>query len=323
MINVPLSRPFNVETNYEVAIVCSLQDPLCQQRVKISTATMSGVPVDKLPWAKVARHNSQFSSNNGGTMETAHTFKVGDPIIVYRSTSSEQDWTVHGHPGSIASESGAGGAGSTTGPQNFFWNSDVRTANTQSAKPKVKQTTYPADNTATWNNPGQIQTQLSSEPDVRQHFDAKAKQYNYPSLYQTDIWNKAQHIIKSMATGSPVTQVILNEDQTFLAEASKNNNPLQIMHRLRMELNTPDLGGFLTEQTPNGLVKTIQGLMSGGGMPGLQGIIGTVTNLISSIESSAQAVITQQQGQNQAMANNNQQLAGDGTPLPLQTGVSV
>ena len=304
MIVVPINRPMNMETMYEVAVVCSLQDPLLQQRIQISTASMSGIPAAKLPWAKCAKNHSQVSSQQGGTMEASHTFKMGDVVLVYRATASEQDWTVHGHPGSIASESGVGGAGTSTGPQNFYWNSDLKTANTQTAKPKTTKTTYPADGTATWNNPGQVMMELASDPDVRKLFDTKAKAFNYPQLYQTDVWNQAQHIIKSAATGSPVTQVIQQMDQTLIAEAQKNGQALQMLHRLRMELNTPDINGFGNQQVPQGVIKTFQSLLSGGGIPGLQGILGTIENLVSAFSSMGQSVLSQQAQQNQAMANN-------------------
>lgn len=297
---VPLNRPFNIETNIVPAVINSLQDPLCQGRCRIQTAEMSGVQPTNLPWAKAAINHSQLTNDQGGTTESPHSFKLGDLILVYRTTGSQQDWTIHGHPGTTLS----GQSQNSVGPQNFFWNSDLRTANTTSAKPKVTQTTYPQDGQPTWFNPGQVTSQLAQQPDVRQFYNAMGQKYNLPALYQQDLWANAQHILQSSAVGSPVTQVIMNQDQNFISEAQKNSQALQMLHRLRMELNTSDFNGF-GNQANNGAITTFQGLLSGGGLGGgLSGIIGMVTNLFGVFNQMGQNSIQIGTQQNQAVANN-------------------
>ena len=98
---VSTQRPLNIETEYEFGVVNSLQDPLNQFRVRISTASLAGVAVENLPWARALHSHSQLTSKQGSTIESAHSLKRGDIILVYRPTASEQDWIIAGHPSSI------------------------------------------------------------------------------------------------------------------------------------------------------------------------------------------------------------------------------
>jgi hypothetical protein len=249
-------------------------------------------------------------------MESSHSFKIGDVILVSRPTGSVQDWMVAGHPGTIAQQQNASGQSSTTttGPQNFFWPGFLQTANPQSAKPKVTQTTYPADGTPTWTNPGQtVQVQIASQPDVRQFFDQKAGQYNFPALYQSNLWKQGMHILQSSATGSPITQIIQQLDQTLTAEAQGSGQALQMLHRLRTELNTSNFNGFLPNAN-NGLVQTFQSLLSGGGLSGLGNIQGLLGNLLGAFSSFGTGSINIGTLQNTAM-NTNNLLSAAGTAI--------
>lgn len=98
---ISIKRPLNIEQDYEIGIISSLQDPLGQARVQISTATLDQMPAENLPWAKAMNNNSQVTTNQGSTMTSPHSFKRGDYVLVYRPTASEQDWIVAGHPGTI------------------------------------------------------------------------------------------------------------------------------------------------------------------------------------------------------------------------------
>jgi hypothetical protein len=98
---VSTQRPLNTETQYEYGVINDLKDPLLQGRVKISTASLAQVDIDSLPWAKSMTNHSQLTNQQGSTKESAHSFKRGDVILVYRPTASEQDWMIAGHPSTI------------------------------------------------------------------------------------------------------------------------------------------------------------------------------------------------------------------------------
>lgn len=185
--------------------------------------------------------------------------------------------------------------------ENFIWNGDLKTGNTTSAKPKRVKTTYPQN--PTWSNPGQVVMQLAQQPDVRQYFLAKMGQYNMPQLGQQDLWTQGQHINQSPSTGSPVTQVILQQDKTFISEAQKNNQVVQMLQRLRTELNTSNFNNFVNLAN-NGLVQTFQSLLSGGGISGLSGISGMAENLLSAFTSMGNQTVQTNANQNQAQSNN-------------------
>ena len=262
-----------------MAVVNSLNDPLCQHRICISTASMSGVQPSGLPWAKAMNNNSQLSGQNGNsTMTSSHSLKPGDLVLVQRPTGSQQDWMILGHPGTLlGTTSQQGGAGFVNGPLQFIFNL-LHIQDSQSTKPKIQQTTVPKDGEPTWTNPTGSQVTQSSQADPRQYFNQMATQYNKPALYQPNIWAKGQNITTSPASGSPITQIIQQLDQTFVREAQGNSNALQMLHRLRMQLNTSDMQNF----TPNGqqgFIQTVQGLLMGGGSSGLGNIQGLLSNL--------------------------------------------
>jgi hypothetical protein len=293
MVAIPLSSvtrlaPFNIETNFEFAIVNSLNDPTMQHRVRISTASMSGVQPSGLPWAKAMNTNSQItngsqsSAQGGSTMTSTHSLKPGDIIMVQRPTSSGQDWIIIGHPGTIlgsgSNPQGAAASGFSNGPQNFIFNL-LHIQDAQRTKPKNQSTNVPADGTPTWTNPTGSTVQQSSQPDPRQYYNQMAQSYSTPSLYQPNIFKQGMHIITSPATGSPITQVIQQMDQTFMREAQQNSNALGILHRLRLQLNTSDMNGF-TPNNQQGIIQTVQQLLSGGGgIPGIGNIASMLTNL--------------------------------------------
>lgn len=187
----------------------------------------------------------------------------------------------------------------------FFWNGDLRTGNTQSAKPKQIKATYPVN--PTWNNPGQQTFTIDSQSnpkDVRGYYKRKMGEYN--SLSQTDLWANGYHITNSMATGSPVTQVIQQEDQSFVAEAQKNSNVVQMLHQLRLENNTSDFNQF-QNQAAGGQLQTIQNLLS--------------SSLFSAFTGMGASSISTGTTQNTAVANNqllnanNQLINANGQPI--------
>ena len=112
-MNYP-NKPYSREGQLVPALICSLEDPAGQQRCQIQTGAMSDI-VDRktLPWAKVLNNNSQVHSEKGGTMTSSHTFKVGDWVMVNPPLAEgSHNYFVHGHPGTIANNSGGmGGTG--------------------------------------------------------------------------------------------------------------------------------------------------------------------------------------------------------------------
>jgi hypothetical protein len=176
-----------------------------------------------------------------------------------------------------------------------FFHFDLPTGNSKTAKPKTVSTTYPAS--PTYNNPGQITFKLSDQPDVRTYAQ---KKIGAIAMGDSQMWANGFHITESQATGSPITQVIQQEDQTFIAEAQRNSNPLQMMHRLRTELNTTDFNGFIPKAN-TGLMQTFQSLLSGSGIGNIPGMS---TNLLSAFTSIGSAATSTGQTQNEALANN-------------------
>lgn len=174
----------------------------------------------------------------------------------------------------------------------FVHNGDLRTANTSAAKPKRVKTTYPQDGQATWTNPGQQQFQLADQPDVRQFFLQKFSQYNLSGPgAQQDLWTQGQHINLAKNVGTPITKVIQQQDNTFKAEAQKNNQALQVMDGLRQQLNQSNFANF-GQQANNGLIQTIQPMLS------------QIQGLFQQFMQMGSAQSSYNQNQNTALANN-------------------
>ena len=110
-----VQNPYTRDTIGEHALIVSLEDPAGQERCQIQTALLADI-VDrkKLPWCKFFRPHSQVDSKQGGTMESAHSCKVGDWIMVCRPYGNDQDYVAfHGaHPGTIANNQSGGGGSS-------------------------------------------------------------------------------------------------------------------------------------------------------------------------------------------------------------------
>jgi len=176
-----------------------------------------------------------------------------------------------------------GGAG---GNQSFVWQTDLRTGSKSAKSPRV-QTQYPQDGQISYTNPGQTTFKLSDSKHIREYVQKMIGKFNPTSgPIAQQLFKQGQQIIQSTATGNPVTDVIKQQDQTFKTEAQGNSNVLQMLTKLRQELNTSSMGGF-PGQANLGSLSTIQGLLGGQ----LMGIF------------SQMAQLAQQTGQNQ---NNNQ-----------------
>lgn len=111
MIQNPYNS-YNRETYMEPALIVSLEDPNGQQRCQIQTGALSTiVETKKLPWAKTFSNHSQVDGGqNGGTMESTHSFKVGDWVMVSRPfAEGSHNYIIMGHSGTINPGSGGGG----------------------------------------------------------------------------------------------------------------------------------------------------------------------------------------------------------------------
>ena len=305
-VNAPSSRPFNIETESEAAVVTRVADPLNQFRIQISPASLAQVAADQLPWARAYTNHTNVTGQQGGTMESTHSFMPGDMVYIERPTSSNREYMVtRGHTNTLQQGQGFGGNQS-----DYAYSGYHPTQDAQTAKPMRTQATYPQDGMPTWNNPGKIMFQLAQQSkDIRGYFKSKLQQYNGlsdPKQWQGD-QQGGQHILNSMAKGTPIPQVILQQDKTHYAEADHTSNPVQILQRLRQEINTSSFDQqFQKSQFAN--VNTIQTLLQGGG-GGFGQMLGMAQNLMSFFNKAGQQAVSTGVAQNSAMASGKQQTA--------------
>ena len=167
----------------------------------------------------------------------------------------------------------------------FTWIPDLRTGSPQAKSPLV-QSQYPPR--PTYRNPGQATYKLSDSKHIREYAQkmiGKANQVLGPKAQE--LFQQGQNITQSTAIGSPITDVIKQWDQKLKTEAQGNGNVLQMLTKLRQELNMPDMQKFFG-QAMQGQFNNIQSLLGGQ-------LMGVFTQMLSLVQQTGQ-----QQNNNQA-----------------------
>jgi len=139
----------------------------------------------------------------------------------------------------------------------FSWESDIRLGN----KKVLKKSKIP-DGRITYNNPGQHTFEYSDAKDVREFVKKKIGGWGQMGGAAQQLFSNGQHITESTSWGSPITDIIKQQDSTFKAEAQGNDQALQMLTKLRTELNTSNMNQFF-QQAMNGQMNNIQSLMGG------------------------------------------------------------
>ena len=145
----------------------------------------------------------------------------------------------------------------------FVHKSHLKTGSKTAKSPRVK-TTYPKDGQISYRNPGQTTFELSDSKHIREYVSkmiGKANQVLGPKA--KELFEKGNNITQTTAIGSPITEVVKQWDKTFKAEATGNSNVLEMMTKLRRELNTPDMSQFTPNQANKGSIMNIQGILGG------------------------------------------------------------
>ena len=171
----------------------------------------------------------------------------------------------------------------------FVHKSHLKTGSA-TAKKKVVKTKYPKDGKISYRNPGQVTFQLSDAKDVREYAKQMIGKANQTlGAKAKELFEKGNNITQSTAIGSPITEVIKQMDKTFKAEAQGNDNALQMLTKLRKELNMPDMQQFFG-QAMQGKFNNIQSLLGGN-------LMGIFTQMLSLAQQTGQK-------QNDNQANN-------------------
>lgn len=89
-------NPYFNTDEYEYAIINNTgDDPMEQQRCRISPSSLAGVQDQELPWAKM--HGTQHSQE-APTWNTPHSFKRGN-MVMCKKVGDE--WFIFTNPGTI------------------------------------------------------------------------------------------------------------------------------------------------------------------------------------------------------------------------------
>ena len=263
---------FEFEQRSVFCPVVSLEDPLKQGRVQICPGDMQNAPRNTWPWVKVGSTNSQQSSQQGSTMRNAHSMRVGDQALFNMPTASGQDYTLGsaGHFGSVSDFSGL--SKGNVDAQNYAYSGSPYM--TDNGKKTIDQTTYPADGTTSYANPGTIET-ISMYMHVRDRAQQKLKN----SQFQEDamrLHKKAKHIGQSMDKNK-ITKIIQQKDPQGQAESSQNIKVASMLDKARDSLNQiPSMNGF-KDSVGGGIMNGIQSMIGGQAMGFLQQFISMAT----------------------------------------------